>query len=349
MKQIKPVLEGIYKDLSLRKRVVPIFMGNPGLGKTFLVNEFVQFANENKVNFIDFFNTNEINPKVIEYIGSQVSPLEISGIGIPDKDLKTMVYYNFDKLTKLKDGDILFFDELPNSNPSVFNALLTLIENRVMMSGDKLPDIMIIAAGNYQGLTPMTPQIKRRFIWYDVKFNSDMWKNFMLKKYNMPFEISNKLCELIKNEEFTGYNFNTPADLDKATEMIIKNVYTPYEKMIKPILQTLIENKDEDILLSECENRIWKLGEMISWLELIKYKFNITNNKKTEIINDFNILILDENNEVIGKIKNIEILKKLYYFNELEINDILNGVPRFPPATRCLPSDPFRICFKLNI
>lgn len=32
MKQIRPVLEGIYKNPSLRKRIVPIFMGNPGLG-----------------------------------------------------------------------------------------------------------------------------------------------------------------------------------------------------------------------------------------------------------------------------------------------------------------------------
>ena len=36
-----------------------------------------------------------------------MSPFEISGIAMPDKDLKKMIYYNFDKLENLKDGDIL--------------------------------------------------------------------------------------------------------------------------------------------------------------------------------------------------------------------------------------------------
>ena len=45
---------------------------------------------------------------------------------MPDKDTKKMTYFNFDKLENLKDGDILFFDELLNGNPVVLNACLTL-------------------------------------------------------------------------------------------------------------------------------------------------------------------------------------------------------------------------------
>ena len=36
-----------------------------------------------------------------------MSPFEISGIAMPDKESKKMTYYNFDKLENLKDGDIL--------------------------------------------------------------------------------------------------------------------------------------------------------------------------------------------------------------------------------------------------
>lgn len=324
MKQIKPVLEGIYKDPSLRKRIVPIFMGDPGLGKTFLVNEFVEFARKHKVNFVDYFDTDrDIDPKIAEYIASQVSPFEVSGIGIPDSNTKEMVYYNYHKLVNLKDGDILFFDELPNANPNVLNALLTLIEGRTMISGDKLPDIMIVAAGNWQGMTPMTPQIKRRFVWYDVKFNRGMWKEFMAKKYKMPYDISAKLCDLIQDEDFSGYNFNTSADLDKATEMIIKRVPTPYEKKIKSILETEIKNEKGDVILKE--DNIWKKGESKSWLELVRYGLNINIDEEKDK-DEFEILILNENDEVVGNVKDINVLKKMYHLSEEEIYDLKNGV-----------------------
>lgn len=32
MDKIRKVLEGIYKDKELRRTIVPLFMGNPGLG-----------------------------------------------------------------------------------------------------------------------------------------------------------------------------------------------------------------------------------------------------------------------------------------------------------------------------
>ena len=57
-------------------------------------------------------------------------------------------------ILKLKDGDILFFDELPNGNINTLNACLTFIESRITAAGRKLPNIMIVGAGNYQGIRP---------------------------------------------------------------------------------------------------------------------------------------------------------------------------------------------------
>ena len=82
MKNIKDVLEKVYTNKSLRRSIVPLFIGNPGLGKTVLIQEF---AKQKKA-------------KLVELITSQMSPFEISGIAMPDKDIKKMVYY---KLTKL--------------------------------------------------------------------------------------------------------------------------------------------------------------------------------------------------------------------------------------------------------
>ena len=252
MKEIKNILEKVYDTPSLRKSIVPLFIGNPGLGKTAMIE---QFAKERGVN-------------LIELITSQMSPFEISGIAFPDKASKKMTYYNFDKLENLKDGDILFFDELLNGNPVVLNACLTMLEQRRFISGKSLPDIMIVAAANPQGMTPLTPQIKERFVWYDVKFNRHMWQNYMNEKYYMPSSISDRLVKLILEETFTGHNFNTPRSLDKATNLLINKVpASDYEKEIKLILNTLIHNPIENVDLGD---RTLEKDEMISWLELMQ-------------------------------------------------------------------------------
>ena len=67
---------------------------------------------------------------------------------------------------------------------------------------------MIIAAANPQSMATITPQIKERFVWYHLKFDANMWQEYMFDKYQMPSTISSKLCNLIRNEDYTGYNFN---------------------------------------------------------------------------------------------------------------------------------------------
>jgi MoxR-like ATPase len=255
VKKIYEVLEGVYSNDSLRRTIVPLFVGNPGIGKTVIIE---QFAKDKGV-------------KHVELITSQMSPFEISGIAFPDKDSKKMEYYNFDKLENLQDGDILFFDELLNGNPVVLNACLTILEQRRFISGKPLPNIMIVAAANPQGMAPLTPQIKERFVWYDVKFNSEMWANFMFKKYGLVKPIANKLSTLITKEDFTGNNFYTPRSVDKAVNMIIHNVPTHYENTIKPILETLIENKTGKKVLLE-EGKEIAPNEQMSWLQLIRFK-----------------------------------------------------------------------------
>lgn len=255
MNQMKSVLEKVYENKELRKTIVPLFIGNPGLGKTVIIEEFAK----------------EKGVELVELITSQMSPFEISGICIPHHETGLMKYYNFDKLENLKDGDILFFDELLNGNPIVLNACLTILEQRRFISGKPLPDIMIIAAANPQGMVPLTPQIKERFVWYNVGFNESMWKNYMKKKYGITTDILKFLCELIKKETFTDKNFLTPRSIDKAVNMMIYNVPTPYSTQLKSILMNTIgNNSDQDIQITK--NRILGPMEMIPWLEMIQLK-----------------------------------------------------------------------------
>jgi len=255
MEKIKQVLEKVYANHELRKTIVPLFIGDPGSGKSSIIAEFAK----------------EKGVELVELITSQMSPFEISGIAMPDKDLKKMIYYNFDKLENLKDGDILFFDELLNGNPAVLNACLTVLEQRKMISGKLLPNIMIVAAANPQGMVPLTPQIKERFVWYSIGFEKKCWIKFMVEKYQITNTIGNKLSALIVKEDFIGNNFYTPRSVDKAVSMLIYDVSTPYENVILPILSELVTNQlEEAVALSE--NKTLEPMETMPWIELIKYK-----------------------------------------------------------------------------
>lgn len=256
MNTINEVLESIYKDSNLRRTCIPLFRSNPGYGKSQMIS---QFAKKKGVNLVTF-------------IASQRLPNEISGIALPKQDKEEMSFFDYDTLLNMKDGDILFFDEVLNSIPMVLNACLNLLEDRRTISGRKLADIMIIAAGNPQGATIMTPQQKERFIFYDVKFNRNIWGKYMYEKYTaIPESILLDLSDLISKESFTNSNVNyfTPRSVDKAVEMIIKNANTPYKTTIEPILNVLIENTKEDAKLKS--GYIWKKNEKISWLDLQKH------------------------------------------------------------------------------
>ncbi len=255
MKQMEVIMEKVYDNTELRKSIVPLFIGDPGLGKTKIIEKFAERK----------------GAKLVELITSQMSPFEISGIAMPDKDTKKMTYFNYDKIESLEDGDILFFDELLNGNPVVLNACLTILEQRRLISGSALPNVMIIAAANPQGMVPLTPQIKERFVWYNVGFSPQMWKKYMFDKYNMPAEISSKLCELIHDEELLNNNFYTPRSVDKAVSMIIKNCPTPYEPVLKPILSHIISNNSTEPMKVYGTTTI-NPGESMMWLDSIKEK-----------------------------------------------------------------------------
>jgi len=259
MNTIKPILEGIYNNPISRKTVIPLFMGNTGLGKTTIIK---QFAKDKGV-------------KLVSFITSQRMPYEVSGMAMADKETKKMAIWDFDTLLSMKDGDILLADELYNGIPATLNAMLTLLEEREMISGKKLPDIMIVAAANPQGMPPLTPQIRSRFWQYNVKFNRKLWMDYMWNKYKMPKSISSKLSNLIINESFDSYNYATPKDYDKATNAIINNITTPFDNHLIPILSTLVTNNLKgDVIINDT---VIKQNEKIEWLKLIKLSYgNIT-------------------------------------------------------------------------
>jgi hypothetical protein len=261
MDEITEVLEKLYKYPELRQSIIPLFISHPGIGKSSKIQNFAK--------------SKEI--QVVEMIASQMSPFEVSGIAIPDKDIKQMVYYDFDRLINLKDGDMIFVDELLNGNPNVLNAFLTLFESRMTISGKPLPNIIIVAAANTQGMAPLTPQIKERFVWYHLDFDQDSWIEFMINKYGITKSIGKKLANLIKNEKFTDVteNFNSARSIYKAVNMILHDIPTPYKSRVLPILEELITNSaPNDITLKNGD--IFLKNEKKKWIDIIRIEKEIT-------------------------------------------------------------------------
>lgn len=164
-------------------------MSAPGLSKTSQINQWAE----------------EHGRRVFELIISQRMPSEISGMPMPNSNTQKMEIYDFNTLLEMKDGDILFFDEFTNGNIQTLNACLTLIQDRMMLSGKKLPSVLIIAAGNPQGSCELLPQTKQRFFWTNVTFSPEMWAAYIWKTHRIFPTCS--MLEHIK-ETYTSNRFN---------------------------------------------------------------------------------------------------------------------------------------------
>lgn len=185
MKNIKhnlDILDRHRKDFALG------IMSSPGLSKS---SQIHQWAKEHGRN-------------VTELIISQRMPSEISGMPMPVQETQKMEVFDYDTLLKMEDGDILFFDEFTNGNIQTLNACLTLIQERRMISGKELPDVLIVAAGNPQGSCELLPQTKQRFMWTTATFDHLSWRKYEFKTHG--FIPTSALCSSIAN----AYRGNFP-------------------------------------------------------------------------------------------------------------------------------------------
>lgn len=250
-KTMLDVLNKTYDNLKLRRTTVPLFMSNPGIGKTTIIKKF---AEERGIN-------------MVKITLSQRMPNEVVGGMMPNKETKTWEVYNSEELQTLKDGDILFFDEVFNGTlKQTLDAMLNLLEDRTLPSGIKLADVMIVAASNPQGLINLTPQIKERFIKWDLKFVPEEYRALLKKEYGMPEAISSHLCTLINKEKFEhdSWNFVTPRSIEKAINQAGCDLEGPYTDMILPYLSEEIISPSPISILGVKE------GDKVKYIEILK-------------------------------------------------------------------------------
>lgn len=153
-----------------RDEMVLCLLGAPGIGKTESVERFARDHHRN----------------VVHIIASQIMPNEVSGMTMPNQETHSMEIFDHEKLGHLRDGDIIFFDELLKGQQQVLNACLTLIQERRLMSGKRLPDVLIVAAANPLGSAKQLPiEIRQRFLFVNVDWDSKEWSRYMRETHGI--------------------------------------------------------------------------------------------------------------------------------------------------------------------
>ena len=238
MRNIKTYLDILDQH---RDEMALALMSDPGLSKTSQCKQWCE----------------EHGRQYFEFITSQRMPSEISGMAMPDADTKRMKIYDFDYLLDMKDGDVLAFDEFTNGNIMTLNACLTLIQERNMMSGRKLPSILIVAMGNPQGKCDMLPQTKQRFLWLNVKFDEETWCDWIKKELNVV--PTQKLINIIKSTYKSGfgiqdYNYMTARTVTNLLKLaktvdssnaIWRNMYGVDQGLVDELYASINNNQND--------------------------------------------------------------------------------------------------------
>lgn len=288
MRNIKTYLDILDQH---RDEMALALMSDPGLSKTSQCKQWCE----------------EHGRQYFEFITSQRMPSEISGMAMPDADTKRMKIYDFDYLLDMKDGDVLAFDEFTNGNIMTLNACLTLIQERNMMSGRKLPSILIVAMGNPQGKCDMLPQTKQRFLWLDVKFDEETWCNWIKKELNVV--PTQPLISVIKNTYKSGfgvqdYNYMTARTVTNLLKLaktvdrsnaIWHNMYGVSSGLVDELYASVNNNQNnsEDLellkyglcmiihsLVNEPNTNFDTLNKMKGWIQECKTMSDIKNTLK---------------------------------------------------------------------
>ena len=197
MTEFEKMIQLLETSWYLKKEIVPCLVGPPGIGKTAAV---MQHAKSH-------------GAKVVKIVASRCVPSETVGMTMPDHTNKSMTIYNSMQLSSLKDGDILFLDELLEADQFVLSTLLTVIESREMADGTPLPDIQIIAATN-ETIPPeqLKGNIRQRFMFMSFSMDVLQTKNYIFEKTGI--SLPTVVVERMKTSG-SGYNFLTPRSLTK--------------------------------------------------------------------------------------------------------------------------------------
>ena len=201
MSEFEKMVDFLKSAIPAKGWMIPCLQGPTGIGKTAAVLAVAKYMKDNGLG----------TGRMVKIVASQILPNEVSGITMPDAETKSMEIYDHFKLSSMKDGDVLFFDELLEADELVLRACLTLLESREMMSGRKLPDIFVIAATN-PSIKPaqLKENIRQRFLWREFKLDQTGCREYI--KATVGFDVGADVAAKLTCEG-NEYNILTPRSL----------------------------------------------------------------------------------------------------------------------------------------
>ena len=178
----KTRIELILESSSTTPEIPLCFVGNPGIGKTAIVEYFCK-----KHNF-----------PLVKLLASTLDETDVAGIVVStaeklvsqDDDGNLRISYGVgggartlspEWFKRLVNGGFLLLDEFNCARREVQDAFLTLVQSRVMPNGDVFhPHTRIIVcmndfAQNYM----MSPAMKNRFGWFEIRANMKKWLSWL--------------------------------------------------------------------------------------------------------------------------------------------------------------------------
>lgn len=227
---ISALMEAVDKR---RGDIVPCLLGAPGIGKTEGIEEFARTHGRD----------------VVHIIASQVLPTEVSGMTMPNQETHSMDVFDHVRLSHMRDGDILFLDELLKGQQQVLSACLTLVQERRLMSGTHLPDVIIVAAANPLASAKMLPEeIRQRFLFVDVDFDEESWCDYMRER-GVPYPERLTRLLVTKGDGGADWNTLTPRTMTKLTLWY-------RDSGRDPIVRRVIETEFSESVLNSITNAL---------------------------------------------------------------------------------------------
>lgn len=295
---IKYILRSMY---DLRDELVPCFIGAPGIGKTVSIKQFAE----------------EKGAKLVTFILSTALPSEVSGIRMPDTDTKSLEVFDDARMASLEDGDILFFDEILEAPPALWSACLTLIQDRQLASGRKLPNVMIVAASNPVNNPAMIPaSLRDRFQFFEVNWDFNSWKEILRKEWQDECSQTAKLNSIksyihsCMGQERYGYNVMTPRRFHKLMKWYDaahsrQEVYAYINQMFGANCADLIKDFfNIDRKEKEKREQMAQAINAVSTMIGVELESDISMAELFEIINE---LPEEDNHKVVEFLKGIEV------------------------------------------
>lgn len=265
-----------------RSEIVLCLMGASGIGKTEGIEAFAR----------------KHGRQVVHLIASQVLPTEVSGMTMPNQETHAMDVFDHSRISHMRDGDILFLDELLKGQQQVLSACLTMVQERRLMSGTPLPNVIIVAAANPLASPKMLPlEIRQRFMFVSVSFDADSWCIYMRKLGVRHPE--RMISSLVTDHDGSDWNTLTPRTATKlllwmmdarsnGTEDVVRNVVTNmFDNDVRQRLENCLEEDDERAHGTPMQQTVGRVKDLLSDLPETHDAYEqVRRNKIAELLDD---------------------------------------------------------------